>query len=282
MVRGGAGAVHHLALEGQRLLEGVRGGVADRTPHRAERHRRARRQPSGQVGHGRVEVVGGDHLGGQAERQCLLGLDGAREVEQLHRLGRPDQPLQRVAGAGVAGERDVGEGKVEAGGVGDDAQVARERERRTGAGGDAVHRGDHRLLHRRQRQHGRVVVPLDGREQLVAAAALQQLDVLLEVLAGAERPSGAGEHHAPGGRVVGGVLHGVAQQLLGRNVQAVHRVWPVQPDRGHPVRDVVQDRGALGVRAAVMDAVCPLPRYMRDNGSRARTASSGPLARVLV
>jgi hypothetical protein len=93
-------------------------------------------------------------------------------------------------------------------------------------------------------------VPLDGREQLVAAAALQQLDVLLEVLAGAERPTGAGEHHAPSGGILGRALHGVAQQLLGRDVQAVHRIRPVQADRGHPVGDVVENRQVRGALRA--------------------------------
>ena len=48
VVGGRAGLLHHRALELQRLLEGVAGGVRHRLPHRAERHRRAGREPAGQ------------------------------------------------------------------------------------------------------------------------------------------------------------------------------------------------------------------------------------------
>ena len=102
-------------------------------------------EAGGQVGDGLGELAGRYDARGQAERQRLVGRDRAREVEQLDRLGPADQPLQRQARAGVAGQRDVGEGQVEAGGVGHDPQVAGEGQARAGAGGDAVDRGDHRL-----------------------------------------------------------------------------------------------------------------------------------------
>ena len=98
--------------------------------------------------------------------------DRAREVEQLDRLGPPDQPLEGEARAGVARERDVGEGEVEAGRVGHDPQVAGEGQARARAGGHAVDRGDHRLGHPDERGHDRVVVLVDGAEQRVACDSL--------------------------------------------------------------------------------------------------------------
>ena len=98
---------------------------------------------------------------------------------------------------------DVGEGQVEAGGVGDEPQVAGEGEAGPGAGRHAVDGRDHRLGHAGQRRDDRVVVRVDGVEQLLARRAGEDPHVLLEVLAGAERAAGAGEHHAAGGRVVG-------------------------------------------------------------------------------
>ena len=88
-----------------------------------------------------------------------------REVEQLDRLGPADQSLQVVAGARVAGERDVGEREVEAGGVGQDAQVAGECQARAGTGRDAVDRSEDRFRHGGERGHDRVVVLVDGAEQ---------------------------------------------------------------------------------------------------------------------
>src|SRR3712207_6865375 len=52
----------------------------------------------------------------------------------------------------------------------------------------------HRLLHRRQRRDDRVVVLLHRREERFAGPALEQLDVLLEVMAGAERAARSEEH----------------------------------------------------------------------------------------
>ena len=73
-----------------------------------------------------------------------------------------------------------------------------------GAGRHAVDGGDHRLGHAGQRRDDRVVVLVDGVEELRRWSSLSRIShVLLEVLPGAERPAGAGQHDAAGGRVVG-------------------------------------------------------------------------------
>jgi len=50
---------------------------------------------------------------------------------------------------------------------------------------------------------GGVVPVVDRAEQRVAGLAVQDLDVLLEVLPDAERPTGSGQDHAPDADVVG-------------------------------------------------------------------------------
>ena len=162
-------------------------------------------------------------------------------------LARPDQPLQREARAGVARQGDVGEGQVEAGGVGHDPQVAGEGQAGTGPGGHAVDRRDHRLLHPGDGGDDRVVVLVDGAEQRVGGAALEDLDVLLEVLSDAERATRAGQHDAPDGRVVGDLAHRGEQRLLGRDVEAVHRLGPVEGEGRDAVGDLEQDRGDVAV-----------------------------------
>ena len=52
VVLGAAGERHLVGLEGQRLLQRVRGGVRHCLPDRAERDRRARRQPRGELADG--------------------------------------------------------------------------------------------------------------------------------------------------------------------------------------------------------------------------------------
>ena len=119
VVGGAAGERHHLGLEGQRgrRSRGRRctppsGGSRRATPS-------ARRPAAGAASAtSSARSSAGHDRGGQPELERLVGLDGAREVEQLERLGPADQPRQRPRRAGVAGERDAGEGQVEARGVG--------------------------------------------------------------------------------------------------------------------------------------------------------------------
>ncbi len=73
-----------------------------------------------------------------------------------------------------------------------DAQVAGKGERETGTCGDAVHRGDHRLVHRPDRADRRgVVVAQDGAH---VQAAVRRCGA--QVLAAAETAAGAGDDHS--------------------------------------------------------------------------------------
>ena len=73
--------------------------------------------------------------------------------------------------------------------------------------------------------------------------ALQQLDVLAQVLPDAERPPGPGQHDHAHRRVVGHLPQRREQQLLGRGVQGVHGVGPVERDRRDAAADVQQHGG---------------------------------------
>ena len=124
--------------------------------------------------------------------------------QQLERLGPADQPRQRPGRAGVRRQPDAGEREVERRGVGDDPEVAGERDRRAGAGGDAVHRGDHRLGHRGQRRRDRGEVLGHRRPHRLRAATTSRLSACsAKVLADAERATGAGQHDGPDVGVVG-------------------------------------------------------------------------------
>ena len=136
-------------------------------PHRAQRDGRSGGEPAGQRRDLVGQLVGRHHLGGQPEGRAPPRRGscwGSRAAPSPWR--GPTSRWQVVAGAGVAGERDVGEGEVEAGRVGEDPQVAGERQAGARTGGDAVDRRDDRLGHRRQRGDDRVVVLVDGGEQL--------------------------------------------------------------------------------------------------------------------
>jgi len=90
-------------------------------------------------------------------------------------------------------------------------------------------------------------VRVDGREQLVRRPALEDLDVLLEVLTDAERATGSGEHHAAHCTVLGCAGDRPEESLLAGHVEAVHRGRTVQRDRRDAVGHGVQDGGAWGL-----------------------------------
>src|SRR5690606_25868460 len=93
---------------------------------------------------------------------------------------------------------------------GGEAEVARQRDLQAATQAVPVHRGDHRLLG----IHG-VVLPGRVRGERVRAAVLLVLlaGAVLEVRAGAERPTGAGDHAATDSVVVADALDGVHVRL---------------------------------------------------------------------
>jgi tRNA(Ile2) C34 agmatinyltransferase TiaS len=90
--------------------------------------------------------AGLDELVEEAPALALLAAERAAGVEQLARAALADDPRQHRARAHVAaGEADAVEEERGLGARGADAQVARHRQDRAGAGADAVDRGDDRL-----------------------------------------------------------------------------------------------------------------------------------------
>ena len=98
--------------------------------------------------------------------------------------------------------------------------------------------------------------------------------MLLEVLADAERPAGAGEHHAARGRVLGHAADGLEQRHLGGDVEAVHRVGAVERDGGDAVGQV-EEHGCVGHAPQSVRA-----RQDARRGSGPRTGRRPGLSRV--
>ena len=127
-----------------------------------------------------------------------------------------------------------------------DPEVAGERERRAGAGRDAVDRPDDRLVERAHRADDRVVAlaQLDGERRGVG------LEPLLEVLAGAERAARHRSGRRPGSTGRARSRRKARQQLdLHRDGQRVERLGPVERDGRDRVGDVEPDVAEAGVAA---------------------------------
>ena len=154
---------------------------------------------------------------------------------QLGGLGRSDQPWQEPRRAAVGHQPDPPEREHEARPLRRDAQVAGERERRPGPGRDAVDRADDRLGQRAHRPDDRVVALAD----LDRERGRVGFEPFLEVLAGTERPAGAGQHDRPHGPVPPDRPERGEQLGLHRDRQRVERLGPIERDG----RDAVGDLG---------------------------------------
>ena len=156
-------------------------------------------RPGGQA---RGQLLGGrqhrlvvvDQPGEQPEPACASSAaTGSASISSSVALAWPTR-RGRVQDAPVSPARpDVGERHQERRARAADAEVGQERQRRAGAGRHAPHGGDHRLGQRGERRG-----PAGCSAPRPCSAArrrdVQRGDVLLEVLADAEGPAGAGEH----------------------------------------------------------------------------------------
>jgi hypothetical protein len=109
-------------------------------------------------------------------------------------MPRSDETRQEVAAAPVRVQADAQEGEADGRALAGDAQVAREREARAGAGGDAVDGGDDGLRHRRSADdlaHRRTSASKRAMSS-VSSSSLHDLDVA----AGGERAAGTGDDDA--------------------------------------------------------------------------------------
>ena len=86
------------------------------------------------------------HLGDEAQLVAFLGRDVAAGQHHAHRLLERDHARQALHAAGAGGQADLGLGQGEGRLVGGDDDVAGERDLEAAAHGDAVDRGDHRLV----------------------------------------------------------------------------------------------------------------------------------------
>ncbi len=179
--------------------------------------------------HGSVELVGGNDLGDEAERERLVGGDAPPAHDDVLRTPEPDETCEplRAARAGDHPDRHLRESELEV--VGGEPEVAGERELEPDAEAVAVKRRDHRL---RAALRRRDVV---GEARDVPGRPLQEPG---DVAAGGERLAGAGQHDEADGVVAVELLEDAAE-LVAR----VHR------DAVELARDVERDRrdAALGV-----------------------------------
>ena len=146
-----------------------------------------------------------------AGHQHLQG-DGAR------------QPARQADRAAVGKEADEGLRQAQLRGLGDDHQVAGQRQLEAAAEGEAVDRGDHRLVEVEEaRQAGEAA----GAEVVVGAFALGRG---LQVPAGREEAlAGAGDDGDPERGVVAELAKGLAHEAAGGGIDGV-RLGPVEGD----------------------------------------------------
>ena len=158
---------------------------------------RQRGEPRGERPRLVGERVGRHDPRDEPEPLRVRGRQRLAEQRQLGGLGRADEPRQEPRRAAVRTSPIRPNASRKLAVLGGDPEVAGERERGAGAGGDAVDRADDRLVERAHRPDERVVAlaELDVERRRVG------LEPLLEVLAGTERPAGAGQDDGPDRRV---------------------------------------------------------------------------------
>ena len=108
VVLGGAGEVHLVGLEDERLDEVVAARVVHGLTHGGVGQGGAGSELGGQGGDLLAQLVVRYDGRGEAELEGLRGGDRAREVEQLDGLRPADEPGEGPRGAGVARQRDSG------------------------------------------------------------------------------------------------------------------------------------------------------------------------------
>src|SRR5215813_315023 len=118
--------------------------------HVAEAHERSMRDAVRDAAHLGDERVAREDTVHEPEPRRLVGGEELRQKEQFLRLCGPDPPRELPGGAEVAAEPDLREGGAEAGTVGGEAQVTRERDAEAGARRRAVDRRDRHLRDRRE------------------------------------------------------------------------------------------------------------------------------------
>ena len=222
-------------------------GVVDRVLHDLSRDRRHEGDLVGHLSCRLHQVAGGHDPIDHPETPCLGGVDPVSGEEEL--LGLADAELPRLDEELDAGARHSQDGVLEHGVFRGDDEVAHARQHQAGGDAAALHGGDRRLaevvdLH----------APVEVHDLLVAALAfggLPQPDPLvgltlahecLEVVAGGEMTTGAGEDDDANRVVCVGGVEGGVQVVDERRVLGVGHLGTVHRDRRYRSVDIVEDR----------------------------------------
>ena len=177
----------------------------------------------------------GDHAVDDAELERACGVDGLAEHRELRGPCRSDEAGEEVRARQVGDQPDANKRLHEGCRLSRNPQVARERERKARAGGDAVHRRDHRLVHRSDDADcGGVVVPEDRAD--VKPSCVRGA----EVLATAESAPCPGDDHGTHLRARGAFAQCGGHLIQQCRRDRVEHVGSVQRQRQHAVGERLQ------------------------------------------
>ena len=232
---------------GLELLPGRRDrGLIDQRLGACDRRRRVLRQPFGEFARLGLQLRCRNDTGDQAP---LIGLLCGKTV-----LGQKD--LQRAAGAdgadhadraaAVGRDADLGIGRREAGVIGGNAEVGDEGQPHTGAGGGAVHAGEHDLRHPPHRLDEGVVVLQQladhRRDGIVGGGGADGL----QIAAGREGAAFTLDHQHTDIVVALDLRAELLELLRNRQIDGIEGRGPVQGDGGDRTLDPEQGGGVGG------------------------------------
>ena len=146
---------------------------------------------------------------------------------QSHRARTAYEARKEIRAARVGNQADLRERLDERCGARGNHQIARERDVRASAGGDAVDGTDDRERKCANAKNERLVVALDRRPEIDRRFARQH-GAVGQVLARAKPPSGAGEQQHARRRVGFDPLERVANLRVHRVVEAVQPIGPIE------------------------------------------------------
>src|SRR5690606_1085627 len=157
--------------------------------------------------------------------------------QELHRLGRADQPGQEVRAAVARHQADPDVTLREPGRPGGEPHVTHERHVHPGAHRHPVHRGDQRLLQVLDRP--RHLVDPVGQHALALDRGRLDLVERLQVDAAAEAVAGAGQHDHPDVLVLLCITQRLRPGVDHRPGERPQIARAVQPDHRHAAVDLV-------------------------------------------